>query len=56
MAECSHLDAVELLDLPDPVEIGQELGAARAVEILAGLEAEKGAAYAPAPLLRRGQL
>ena len=39
-----------------PVEIGQELGAARAVEILAGLEAEKGAAYAPAPLLRRGQL
>lgn len=38
-----------------PVEIGQELGAARAVEILAELEAEKGAAYAPAPLLRRGR-
>ncbi len=35
-----------------PIEITAELGAERAVEVLAALEAEKGAAYAPAPLLR----
>jgi 3-hydroxybutyryl-CoA dehydrogenase len=35
-----------------PLEISRELGAARAVEVLTALEAEKGAAYAPAPRLR----
>jgi 3-hydroxybutyryl-CoA dehydrogenase len=39
-----------------PVEIATALGAARAVEVLTALEAVKGAAYTPAPLLRRGQL
>jgi 3-hydroxybutyryl-CoA dehydrogenase len=34
-----------------PLEIADELDSARAVEILAALEREKGAAYAPAPLL-----
>jgi 3-hydroxybutyryl-CoA dehydrogenase len=36
-----------------PIEITRELGTARILEILAALEAEKGAAYAAAPLLRR---
>ncbi|HVY96732.1 MAG TPA: 3-hydroxyacyl-CoA dehydrogenase NAD-binding domain-containing protein [Solirubrobacterales bacterium] len=39
-----------------PIEIAAELGAERAVEILAALEAEKGAAYAAAPLLKQGSL
>ncbi len=39
-----------------PIEIAGELGAGRAVAILTALEAEKGPAYAPAPLLRRGGL
>jgi 3-hydroxybutyryl-CoA dehydrogenase len=39
-----------------PIEIGRDLGPARAVEILAALEAEKGPAYAPAPLLQRDGL
>ena len=39
-----------------PIEIGRDLGPARAVEILTALEAEKGPAYAPAPLLQRDGL
>jgi 3-hydroxybutyryl-CoA dehydrogenase len=36
-----------------PIEITADLGGEHAVDVLAALEAEKGAAYAPAPLLRR---
>jgi len=39
-----------------PIEIAAELGPSRALEILTELEAQKGPAYTPAPLLRRGQL
>jgi 3-hydroxybutyryl-CoA dehydrogenase len=36
-----------------PLGFAEEIGATAAVELLAKLEREKGAAYAPAPLLRR---
>jgi 3-hydroxybutyryl-CoA dehydrogenase len=36
-----------------PLGLAEKIGAARAVELLTALEGEKGAAYAPAPLLRR---
>jgi 3-hydroxybutyryl-CoA dehydrogenase len=37
-----------------PIEIGEELGTPRVLELLEALEADKGAAYEPAPLLQRG--
>ena len=35
-----------------PLGFAELIGPDRAADLLAGLEAEKGAAYAPAPLLR----
>jgi 3-hydroxybutyryl-CoA dehydrogenase len=36
-----------------PLSLAEKIGAGRAAELLERLQREKGAAYAPAPLLRR---